>query len=270
MTKTNSNISLVIVTANSWRHRHLVNRLAEHFNVLGVVSETKRPLAEGKTEKENKIIAEHSREREAKEKEYFGAEKEFNIADGEVRRVEYQGANKPEIFNWISALKPDYIVLFGSSIIRDPLLSAYKNRIINIHLGLSPYYRGSATTFWPLVEGEPECVGVTVHLAVDKVDAGSILGQARPTIGANDTSHDIGHKNIIAGVELLIRCIKGYAAGAIAPQPQRLEVGKVFKGKDFTAEAVLRMKENFKQGMIKEYLAHKTERDQKYLIIEPK
>lgn len=262
--------SLVILTANSWRHRYVANRLIENFNVLGVVSEVKRGLKGGETVEENTVIAQHGRERDEKEKLYFGKETKFDLPADRILNVDYEGANTPEVFKWISDLKPDLIALFGTSIIKDPLLSAYENKIINMHLGLSPYYRGSATGFWPLVFNEPECVGVTVHLAVLKVDAGAILGQIRPDISANDDSHDFGYKNIIAGTNLMIRCIRDYFSGRIKPQFQQPGVGKLFKHKDFNAQAVVKMKENFANGMIKNYLENKSERDGKYPIIEVK
>ena len=102
----------------------------------------------------------------------------------------------------------EYIILFGSSIIKPPLLEFFNKKIINIHLGLSPYYRGSGTNFWPLVNNEPECVGATIHLAVLKVDAGSILAQARPeSLSELDNSHDIGCKAIISGTKKMRECI---------------------------------------------------------------
>lgn len=260
--------SLVVLTANSWRHRYVANRLIENFDVLGVVSEVKRALKEGETVEENVVISQHGRERDEKEKLYFRKEARFDLPANQILNVEYEGANNPEVFKWISDLKPDLIALFGTSIIKDPLLSAYENKIINMHLGLSSYYRGSATGFWPLVLGEPECVGVTVHLAVLKVDAGAILGQVRPAISANDDSHDFGYKNIIAGTDLMIRCIRDYFLGKIQPRLQQTGVGKLFKHRDFNAQAVLNMKENFANGMIKNYLKDKSARDKRYPIIE--
>ena len=72
-----------------------------------------------------------------------------------------------------------------------------------MHLGLSPYYRGSGTNFWPLVDRLPECVGVTIHLAIPSVDAGPILTQVRPDIEPTDRAHEIGSRAIIAGLYAL-------------------------------------------------------------------
>lgn len=261
-------ISLVVVTANSYRHKYFANQLIEHFDVRGVVSEVKRPLKEGETKEENEIVEAHSREREESEQHYFGEHATFNVLPEQILNVQYGEANSPKVFEWISKLTPDYIALFGTGIIKNPLLCAFENRIINMHLGLSPYYRGSGTNFWPLVYGEPELIGVTIHLATARVDAGSILGQVRPVIEADDNVHDIGHKTIIAGVEALPRCIRGFDSKEVIPRAQNINIGKVIKHKDFSAEAVVTMKKNVANGMIADYVKNKDARLRAYPIIE--
>ena len=41
------------------------------------------------------------------------------------------------------------------------ILKEFRSKIINAHLGLSPYYRGSGTNIFPFVNKEIEYVGVT-------------------------------------------------------------------------------------------------------------
>src|SRR3989344_1002519 len=261
-------VKIVVITANHWRHHYLVNRLIGHFDVLGVVSETKRPLQSGRNPEEDKIIKAYDREWEEKERAYFGNETEFRLAENKILRVDYQSASGKGAFEWIKKLTPQYLILFSSSVIKDPLLALYHGRLINMHLGLAPYYRGSAATFWPLVMGEPECVGATVHLVVKQVDAGSVLGQSRPRLVPGDSHRDVSNKNVISGTDLLSRCITLYASGKIAPQRQDLSVGRVFKHDEFSAEAIMKMRENFSSGMIENYLKYKGERDRKFPIVE--
>src|SRR5207302_1640208 len=54
------------------------------------------------------------------------------------------GVNRLEVIDWIRQRRPDIVVLFGASIISPSLLDLFPGRIVNVHLGLSPYYRGSA------------------------------------------------------------------------------------------------------------------------------
>jgi methionyl-tRNA formyltransferase len=137
-----------------------------------------------------------------------------------------------------------------------------------MHLGLSPYCRGSGTNFWPLVFEQPECVGATIHLAVLSVDAGAILVQVRPDAEIGDRAHELGTKTIMAGAAALPRVLELFAAGQIAPRTQDLSRGRVFRRKDFNAAAVRQMWQNFETGMMRDYLTNAVERRAQFPIVE--
>ena len=145
------------------------------------------------------------------------------------------------------------------------MLDYYKNKIINMHLGLSPYYRGSATNFWPLVDDCPECVGVTIHHATLRVDGGNILAQARPSVVESDDSHDLGCKSIIKGAELLSKIIQTEALPTGYKQEEM--VGKLCRSKDFDEDMLMKLLYNFDGGMMFDYVNNKKYRDKKYPIV---
>ncbi len=257
---------IVIITGDQLRHNYFIDQMNVHFDVRGVVSESVyQPKIEGEL---NDIsdLRRHFEGREQAERHYFASSEQMTLPQDWLLRVPKGEANSDPVFNWIMNKAPHFLILYGSSIIRQRLLKAFDHRTINMHLGLSPYYRGSGTNFWPLVNGEPELVGVTIHLATLDVDAGAILKQVRPKISAGDRNHDIGCKAIIAGTEAMIATLKDYAAGKIKPRPQP-EGGHVYKRADFNVEAVRQMWRNFDEGMIEAYLAE-PERADRYPIIE--
>jgi hypothetical protein len=109
----------------------------------------------------------------------------------------------------------------------------------------------------------------TIHLATQKVDAGSILSQVRPdSLKPDDNAHDMGTKTIIAGLKKMGEIIPGYLNEEIRLHKQDLSAGKVFRRKDFNAGAVLKMWEHLENGMISDYLKNKENRDKNYPIIE--
>lgn len=248
--------SLVLMTGNGLRHRYFANQLINKLDVKGIVVEAKKPIPQAEAKQENLIIQQHFQQRDKTEARYFAGNDSFELPTKQVLSVPNGESNSPQVFEWVKNLKPDFVILYGTSIIKDPLLSYFDNRMINIHLGLSPYYRGSGTNFWPLVNREPECVGATIHLAILKVDAGPILGQVRAEPELSDGCHDLGCKAIIEGGELMAKCISLYHRGSIKPRSQSLG-GQLYRRKDFTAEAVKKMRYNFEEGMIKEYLNSK-------------
>ena len=67
-----------------------------------------------------------------------------------------------KLFNHLKTKSYNYVVSFGCSIIGDDLLKINRAKFINIHLGLSPYYLGSGTNFWPFVNNELQFLGATI------------------------------------------------------------------------------------------------------------
>jgi folate-dependent phosphoribosylglycinamide formyltransferase PurN len=251
---------VVLLTSNENRHRYAATRLAAGTDLVGVVAEVKASNIASTSPlpvEEQKIVDRHFAERDHAEHKLLGIN-EFPDTD----RIEIpNGAvNDPEILEWIAKREPDAVVLYGTSLIKGPLLEAYSGRMVNLHLGLSPYYRGAGTNFWPLVYGEPECVGATLHLAVAKVDAGPILAQVRPSVEYDDRSHELGTKALMAAVELLPEALSFCVMGRIVYGEQDLSIGRVFRRKDFNPDAVLQMWRNLDAGMIADYLSKAGER----------
>lgn len=262
-------MKVVMLTGNGLRHRYVAKVVAERVDLIGLVSETKRDPVSPTLDlcgDDKEVLERHFAERDEAECRYLGEISRFAAWD--VLSVPYGGSNDPETFEWVASRRPDYIALYGTSIIKPPLLDFFNGRIVNIHLGLSPYYRGSGTNFWPLVNRQPECVGATIHLAVAKVDAGAILGHVRPIPALDDRAHDLGTKTIVAAAEALPRLMKAHAAG-LAPRDQAASVGCEYKRKDFNPNAVRRMWHQFETRMMEEFLADKDTRYARYPIIEP-
>ena len=80
------------------------------------------------------------------------------------------------------ALKSDVYVVFGASYIKGELCDfLVRGRALNIHMGLSPWYRGSSCNFWALYDKRPDFVGATIHLLSSGLDSGPMLFHALPS-----------------------------------------------------------------------------------------
>jgi hypothetical protein len=269
MKRTNSELRIVLLTGNELRHRYAAERLSRNLTLLGVASEAKAPVIPTMNSlpfDEQETIHRHFAGRDEVERRLLGVDAGFPVA--ELFDVPHGSINGPEIFEWVRRLAPDFLLLYGTSIIKAPLLRAYENRIVNLHLGLSPYYRGSGTNFWPLVHGEPECVGATIHLASAKVDAGGILAQVRPEAGGTDRAHELGTKTLMAALDAMPLLLSLYSDGSLEPQAQDLSRGRVFRNRDFNAQAVRAMWANFEAGMMIDYLSRAEARCARFPIVQ--
>ena len=85
------------------------------------------------------------------------------------------------------ALDADVFVVFGASFIKGELADhLVQRKALNIHMGVSPYYRGSSTNFWAMYDRRPDLVGATIHLLSKGLDSGPMLFHALPKPDAVD------------------------------------------------------------------------------------
>ena len=260
-------LNVIILTGNELRHKFFAVSMSKYFNVMSVVYERKANVHE-KTDygkQGNIIIQKHFQKRLESEISFFSEYEKIKLKNSIY--LETGLVNEKKMVNKFKELNPDYILLFGSSLIGDEIIQFFKNRVINLHLGLSPYYRGSGTLFWPLVEGLPECVGSTIHLAVKKIDAGGILYQVRPKIESFDSSHSIGNKTIIESVNALFKVVNDYHLGKRQPKILNMDNGRLFLRKHLHPDFIIKLNDNMNDGMLTQYIKDIDNRKFNYPII---
>lgn len=254
---------VIVLTSTFTRHHFVANRLASRLPVVGVWQEAKsfKPEQYGKTADDRTVIDRHFAARDASEATRFKGFEALMLDSCVVqRRVSAGGLNEESEVRRMADLKPDVAVVFGTGILKGPILQLLDGRLLNIHLGLSPYYRGSGTNFWPLVNREPEFVGATIHYLDAGIDTGPIVAHVRPQIRSGDDPHDIGNEAIKAAADKMVDAVQAHRAGTIKSHPQ-VSRGRLYQRKDFSADAVRCLYEQFRTGIISEYLEHKVERD---------
>jgi len=261
----------ILLTSTFRRHQFVANTVAEGCDLAGVWQEEKtfQPERYANDAADEDVIQRHFAARDASEAQYFAADAGLRLRPGAMHRQVAGGrcSDSAEVA-LMAAARPDVVLVFGTGILREPLLSVFGGRIINIHLGLSPYYRGAGTNFWPLVNREPEYVGATIHYLDAGIDTGPIISQARPLIERGDGPHDLGNKTIVAAAHALLRAAAAHTSGVVRAVPQTGE-GKLYQRKDFNADAVRSLYRNFETGMIDEYLAARHARDAAVRLVQP-
>lgn len=125
----------------------------------------------------------------------------MSIKSGDLNRLNDAQLN--------DALSSDLYVVFGASYIKGWLIDfLVERRAINIHMGLSPYYRGSSCNFWALYDNRPEYVGATIHLLSKGLDSGDMLFHCVPRYLKSDSPFDftmrsvlVAHNGLVGSVE---------------------------------------------------------------------
>ncbi|MEK6676218.1 MAG: formyl transferase [Planctomycetota bacterium] len=259
---------LGILTSVETRHRFFVNAIRKRWDVVAVGHERTgySPAVvshDDLSEKERGIVREHYEERTRQEAIFFGHDSEFISKDDacRVEHIDVGGLNLAATVQWLEESNVDLVVVYGTNLIREPLLSRFAGRMVNMHLGLSPYYRGTATNFYPLLNEEPEHVGATIHLIDPGIDSGAIYRHARPEIVAGDQPHTIGCKAILAGIGAILLTLSELEKKEAEPVRQWVTPNsRLYLRKDFHPRQVVDLHRKMEGGLIERYAKEAAQR----------
>ena len=177
-----------------------LRRLAEHYPVVGVITQPDRPAGRGRqpTPPPVKVLAQ-----------------ELGIEVIQPERLK-----EPEAQEKLREWAPDLIVVtaFGQ-ILRKSVLELPRHGCVNVHASLLPRWRGAAPINAAILHGDAEA-GVTIMVMDPGIDTGPMLSQRRMAILPDDTTLSLGTRLAEDGADLLIETLPGYLSGEITPQPQ--------------------------------------------------
>ena len=105
--------------------------------------------------------------------------------------------NSELVADKVKRFNADFCFIFGVDLILDPVFDLLPENKINLHLGLSPWYKGGATLFWPFYHLVPQFCGSTFHQITKQADAGEIIHQCVPELLSGDTIHDVGARCVV-------------------------------------------------------------------------
>ena len=173
-------MKITLFTSNKPRHNYLINFLSKNCRELFVIQECST-LYPGKLNgnyKKSKILENYFSKVKKAEIKIF---KNNPVSGKNINHMSIQSGdlNQLNLSKIKSFLKSDLYIVFGSSFIKGKLVKfLIKKKAINIHMGISPYYRGTDCNFWALHDKNPKLVGATIHFLSKGLDSGEIIGHA--------------------------------------------------------------------------------------------
>ena len=132
--------------------------------------------------------------------------------DNNIPILKVEDINSQIVYERLKEERPDLILDHGTPIVKDHILET-SDLALNLHWGLSPYYRGSYCTEWALIHWDPYNIGVTIHKLTRIIDGGDILAQKRAMIKPGDTVNSINMQLTQLGTELVIKAIDRIESG---------------------------------------------------------
>jgi len=177
-----------------------LRQLAQHYQVVGVVTQPDRASGRG---------------RELKAPPVKMLAQELNIPI-----IQPQKLREPEAMRQLHEWNPDLIVVaaFGQ-ILKKDVLELPQYGCINVHASLLPRWRGAAPINAAVLAGDEE-TGVTIMKMDVGLDTGPMLAMKKTRIKPDDTAGSLFEALSTLGADLLIETLPAYMDGRLSPQPQ--------------------------------------------------
>lgn len=185
-------MKITLFSSNQPRHLNLAKSLSKIANKVYFISEV-NTIFPGKTAdfyRRSEIMQNYFSYVINSEKKIFGS---INFLPENVLIMPIKTGDLNQLSdNTLSeALASDIYIVFGASYIKGWLVDfLIKKEALNIHMGISPYYRGSSCNFWALYDENPSYVGATIHMLSKGLDSGDILFHCLPKMKNGDNSFD--------------------------------------------------------------------------------
>ncbi|GEK10163.1 formyltransferase family protein [Pseudoalteromonas peptidolytica] len=190
-------MSVVFITGNHPRHAFIARCLAETGKLKKLIIEQREghiPEPPADLEPELKdLFRQHFTQRSEVELEFFGP---AHWPDIEIITTDVEGLNGAEVQEHIRASNPDLLLTYGCHMLNRSTLACASGEKWNIHGGLSPWYRGAITHFWPSYMLEPQKTGMTVHELTQQLDAGDVVHQCVAPMVRGDGVHHVAARAV--------------------------------------------------------------------------
>ena len=229
-------MKITVFTSNQVRHVSLIEDLASIADEVFAVQEC-NTLFPGKTEdfyRKSDVMKNYFSRVIQAERTVFG-ESRFSPANVKSISMKMGDLRDIDLDNLKDALCSDIYVVSGSSFIKSPLIDVLVEKgAYNLHVGVSPYYRGSACNFWACYDGRHDYVGATIHMLTRGLDSGPMLFHTFPELQDEDGPFEFTMRSVKAAYQGFVHAL---ANGTLhdyerIPQDKSLEI-RYSRVKDF-------------------------------------
>jgi methionyl-tRNA formyltransferase len=204
-------MKITVFSSNQPRHLSLARELGKLADEVCFVSEV-NTVFPGKIAdffKKSEVMQRYFEKVTRSERTIFG---EVNFLPNNVRTLAVKSGDLNLLTRdqLAEALQSDIYIVFGASFIKGWLIDfLIANQALNIHMGISPYYRGSSCNFWACYDNNPSYVGATIHILSKGLDSGDILFHCLPKLVEGDSPFDFTMRSVLAAHYGLCQSIRG-------------------------------------------------------------
>ena len=260
----------ILMCGSHMRHMYIAEKLYKEDRLAALVIEEREEFVPTpddnlcQRDKENFIL--HFAKRDEAEKKFFG---KVNIEEIKKNVPTYNVTkdtlNNSETIDFLKKYDSNFLLTYGVHKVTADIINCIAHSF-NIHGGLSPWYRGNTTLFWPFYFLKPNWAGMTIHRLSAKLDGGDILHHSVPTLEYGDTMHEVACKAVAKVADDLCEILQKLDKGASLICIPQKGSGKLFLGSDWTPQTLRVIYELFDDKIVDMYLNGELEQRQPDLV----
>jgi len=124
-----------------------------------------------------------------------------------------ENPNSENTIKYLQELSPDLVILSGYNyILKKPILNSFERKIINLHGGKVPDYRGASVIPWAIINGETNA-GCSILYVNEGIDTGNILASQEYSIHYGEEINDVVSKTLEIFPKILEEAIQKFSQG---------------------------------------------------------
>lgn len=229
-------MSIVFLTGDHPRHAYMAARVAASGLLAALVVEAREqhlPIqSDGLPHGQSALFARHFSERAEAERHFFGGQVAWPAVP--TLHVGADTLNSPKTIDFVKAAAPALVLSYGVHKLEAAFLCKCSSALLwNIHGGLSPWYRGVITHFWPSYLLEPQMTGMTVHELTQDIDGGGIVHQSVAPLVAGDGLHQLACRAVRSLGQELPELLRLLARNDLQPPRAQKTSGRIWRTADW-------------------------------------
>lgn len=204
---------------------------------------------------DQELFRHHFERREVVEQATYGDRSPADYEDvAPTLFVDRSELNSDRVADFVRETRADACFIFGTGLILDPVLGELPEWRLNFHLGLSPWYKGSATLFWPFYFLEPQFAGGTLHQIVPEPDAGGIVHHSLPDLQRGNGIHETAADVVTRFSDETVLLLESLSEHGTLPVEEQTRTGKLFLSDDFDPHHLRVVYDLYDNDIVDEYL----------------
>jgi len=244
-------MNIVLWIANDSNQKALANKIHASFPLAGIVTESRKHTTKITLAKLFEKIVEKLF-LPSIGASWWGMKRKYDKTYPtypSVKTIDVENINSPNAFEFTTRLSPDLIIVSGTRLVKEKMLSINPTiGSINLHTGLSPYIKGGPNcTNWCIATGQFHLIGNTIMWIDEGIDSGNIVTTQHTTFSGDEDLLAVHTKVMEHAHQLYVNAITALAKGLRTSIKQNsIANGKTYYSKQWGLKEKILLVKNFK------------------------